>query len=109
MFILICFNVSKFIHLFCSWEYPNNQGLGCNIVSADDSANFLSFLQTLRKQNGAKNLIISAAVSVTPFVGSDGNPMTDVSGFAKVLDYIGSPFTNLSFCARLTCNTVQRL
>ncbi|KAH9039546.1 glycoside hydrolase family 18 protein [Lactarius pseudohatsudake] len=70
------------------WEYPNKQGIGCNIISTDDSANFLTFLQTLRSQDGAQNLIISAAVSVKPFVGSDGNPMTDVSEFAKVLSYI---------------------
>ncbi|KAI9458903.1 chitinase [Lactarius psammicola] len=70
------------------WEYPNRQGIGCNLISADDSANFLSFLQTLRNQDGAKDLIISAAVSIKPFVGSDGNPMTDVSEFAKVLNYI---------------------
>ncbi|KAH9057927.1 chitinase [Lactarius deliciosus] len=70
------------------WEYPNKQGIGCNVISTNDSANFLSFLQTLRGQDGAQNLIISAAVSVKPFVGSDGNPMTDVSGFAKVLNYI---------------------
>ncbi|KAI9458902.1 chitinase [Lactarius psammicola] len=70
------------------WEYPNKQGIGCNLLSADDSANFLSFLQTLRNQDGAKDLIISAAVSITPFVGPDGNPMTDVSEFAKVLNYI---------------------
>ncbi|KAH9000826.1 chitinase [Lactarius hatsudake] len=70
------------------WEYPNKQGIGCNIISTNDGANFLSFLQTLRSQDGAQNLIISAAVSVKPFVGSDGNPMTDVSEFAKVLNYI---------------------
>ncbi|KAH9057749.1 chitinase [Lactarius vividus] len=70
------------------WEYPNNQGLGCNTISTNDSANFLSFLQKLRSQDGARDLIISAAVSVEPFFGSDGNPMTDVSGFAKVLNYI---------------------
>ncbi|KAH9057928.1 glycoside hydrolase family 18 protein [Lactarius deliciosus] len=71
-----------------AWEYPNKQGIGCNVISTNDSTNFLTFLQTLRSQDGAQNLIISAAVSVKPFVGSDGNPMTDVSGFAKVLNYI---------------------
>ncbi|KAH9168902.1 chitinase [Lactarius sanguifluus] len=70
------------------WEYPNRQGIGCNTISTNDSTNFLSFLQTLRSQDGARDLIISAAVSVKPFVGSDGNPMTDVSEFAKVLNYI---------------------
>ena len=81
----------------CSWEYPNKQGIGCNIVSPNDTANFLSFLQTLRDQDGAQDLIISAAVSVKPFVGSDGNPMSDVSGFAKVLDYIGTQFNTFDF------------
>jgi hypothetical protein len=35
-------------------------------------------------------LIISAAVSTTPFMGPDGQPMSDVSAFAAILDYIGS-------------------
>ncbi|KAI9444239.1 chitinase [Lactarius indigo] len=70
------------------WEFPNKQGIGCNTISTNDSANFLSFLQTLRSQDGAQDLIISAAVSIEPFVGPDGNPMTDVSEFAKVLNYI---------------------
>ncbi|KAF8500362.1 glycoside hydrolase [Russula emetica] len=69
------------------WEYPGKQGIGCNIMSTNDSANFLSFLQTLRSMSGS-NLTISAAVSVTPFVGPDGNPLTDVSAFGQVLDYI---------------------
>jgi chitinase len=73
-----------------SWEYPGRQGLGCNIVSEDDTANFLSFLQTLRQQGGANDLIISATVSMIPFVGSDGKPLSDVSAFGNVLNYICS-------------------
>jgi len=71
------------------WEYPNKAGIGCNAISANDSANFLSFLQELRSQPAGKNLILSAATSITPFAGPDGTPMTDVSEFAKVLSHIG--------------------
>lgn len=70
------------------WEYPAKQGAGCNIVATDDSANFLAFLKELRAQDGADNLLVSAAVSLTPFIGSDGQPMNDVSAFADVLDTI---------------------
>ncbi|KAG1829648.1 chitinase [Suillus variegatus] len=70
------------------WEYPNHQGIGCNVVSANDTTNFLSFLQELRQNPVAKKLTLSAAVSITPFDDAIGNPSTDVSGFAKVLDYI---------------------
>ncbi|KAG2154451.1 glycoside hydrolase family 18 protein [Suillus bovinus] len=69
------------------WEYPSKQGIGCNVVNSDDTANFLSFLQELREES-CLNLTISAAVSVTPFRDSSGNPSTDVSAFAEVLDYI---------------------
>ncbi|KAF4563788.1 hypothetical protein EYR36_003030 [Pleurotus pulmonarius] len=69
------------------WEYPNKQGIGCNIISPDDSANFLSFLQELRKDPVGSNLTISAAVGLTPFMGPTA-PMTDVSPFAEVLDHI---------------------
>jgi chitinase len=79
-----------FAHLNHSWEYPGRQAIGCNIVSKDDSANFLSFLQILRSQEGAKDLIISAAVSISPFLGSNGQPMSDVSQFGIFLDHIGS-------------------
>ncbi|KAG2122829.1 glycoside hydrolase family 18 protein [Suillus cothurnatus] len=68
------------------WEYPDKQGIGCNIISSDDTANFLSFLQQLREERS--NLTISAAVSLTPFRDSSGSPSTDVSAFAKVLDYV---------------------
>ncbi|KAI9452738.1 chitinase [Russula earlei] len=70
------------------WEYPGLQGIGCNKVSKTDTANFLLFLQTLRLQTGAKNLIISAAVTPKPFAGPDGNPVSDVSVFAEALNYI---------------------
>ncbi len=43
------------------------------------------------------NLIISAAVSVLPFVGTDGKPLTDVSEFSVVLNYIGSYFVATNF------------
>ena len=81
-----------------SWEYPGKQGIGCNVVSANDSVNFLSVLQTFREQDGAQNLILSAVVATTPFVGSDGMPLSDVSGFADVLDYIGLPDIAALFC-----------
>lgn len=75
----------------CSWEYPNKQGIGCNIISSDDAANYLSFLQELRADDTGKDIYISGAVSITPFVGADGTPMTDVSDFADVFDHIGMP------------------
>lgn len=82
-----------------SWEYPGQQGAGSNTVSPDDSVNFLSFLQALRQQPRGKNITISVAVSLAPFMGSDGNPMSDVSDFAEVLDYIGEAYTKAySYC-----------
>jgi chitinase len=100
--------LSIFINLihsmFHSWEYPGKQGIGCNIVSSSDTANFLSFLQTLRGQDGAHNLILSAAVTDTPFLDSGGAPMTDVSGFAQVLDYIGSSTYKCGPLLSDTCN-----
>jgi hypothetical protein len=87
-------------HAHGSWEYPARQGIGCNIVSSDDSANFLSFLQMLRSQDGAESLILSAAVGLSPFVGPDDSPLSDVAEFAKVLDTIGpSPSSFLTHSA----------
>jgi chitinase len=57
-------------------------------MNKDDTANFLSFLQELRQDPLGSNLILSAATDIVPFTGSDGNPLSDVSGFAKVLDYM---------------------
>ncbi|KAJ6537255.1 endochitinase [Mycena vulgaris] len=68
------------------WEYPGVQGIGCNTVSLDDTANFLLFLQQLRQENST--LVLTAAVGMAPFVGSDGEPLADVSAFVEVLDRI---------------------
>ena len=71
-----------------SWEYPGKQGIGCNVVSPDDTTNFLLFLRQLRNTTTGRSLILSAAVYILPFADSSGSPSTDVSGFAEVLDYI---------------------
>ncbi|KAF4588706.1 hypothetical protein EYR40_010260 [Pleurotus pulmonarius] len=70
------------------WEYPGRQGIGCNTISPSDTRNFLAFLQELRRDPSAKNMVLSAAVSITPFASADSSPSTDVSGFSRVLDYI---------------------
>ncbi|KAF8970147.1 glycoside hydrolase family 18 protein [Flammula alnicola] len=70
------------------WEYPSRQGIGCNTISDNDSANFLSFLQELRQDPDGAQLTLTAAVGLTPFAGAGGTPMSDVSGFASVLDHI---------------------
>ncbi|KDR72562.1 hypothetical protein GALMADRAFT_73528 [Galerina marginata CBS 339.88] len=70
------------------WEYPSRQGIGCNAISDDDSANFLSFLQELRQDPDGAQLTLTAAVGLTPFAGPGGTPMSDVSAFGEVLDHI---------------------
>ena len=71
-----------------SWEYPNKQGIGCNVINANDTQNYLSFLQELRANPVGSQLTLSAAASIAPFLDASGNPSTDLSGFAEVLDYI---------------------
>jgi chitinase len=85
--ILVLSIPTLFLFLF-SWEYPAKAGIGCNTMNKDDTANFLSFLQELRQHPLGSKLILSAATTILPFTGSDGKPLSDVSGFAKVLDYI---------------------
>ncbi|KAJ6486402.1 glycoside hydrolase [Mycena vitilis] len=69
------------------WEYPGHQGAGNNEVSKHDSDHFLSFLQLLRVTL-PPSAVITAATLPTTFYGSDGQPMSDVSAFAEVLDWI---------------------
>ncbi|WVF72941.1 hypothetical protein IAT40_007759 [Kwoniella sp. CBS 6097] len=69
------------------WEYPGTTGADGNGISPSDSANFLLLLQELRAAlpDGA---LISLATQVWPFADANGSPMRDVSGFAKVIDWI---------------------
>lgn len=69
--------------------------MGCNVISADDTANYLTFLTALRKAVG-QNATLTAAVTLTPFDGSDGTPSSDVSGFAEQLDWICQFFHTVS-------------
>ncbi|KAL4077337.1 glycoside hydrolase family 18 protein [Scleroderma yunnanense] len=62
------------------WEYPGKQGIGCNVVSSNDPANFLEFLKELR-QTLSPTVTLSAAVPLAPY-------QSDVSGYAETLDYI---------------------
>jgi chitinase len=68
-------------------EYPNSQGIGCNSIRDTDSANYLKFLKILRREIGP-NKLVTAAVATSPFNGPDGNPLEDVSEFAKYFDYL---------------------
>ena len=64
-YALLALSFHVFIYSWIhSWEYPAKQGIGCNVISTNDSTNFLLFLQTLRAQDCAQGLTISAAVSV---------------------------------------------
>ncbi len=71
-----------------SWEYPGTQGIGCNAINPKDTTNFLTFLKQLRAHPVGKKLILTAATSIFPWVGPDGNRLADVSDFAKQLDWI---------------------
>ena len=69
------------------WEYPGHSGSSANKPRADDTANFLEFLRSLRAALPAEAKI-TAAVEPTPFVDDKGLPLKDVSDFAEVLDWI---------------------
>ncbi|KAI8989856.1 glycoside hydrolase family 18 protein [Trametes punicea] len=67
------------------WEYPGESGAG-NPHSSSDSANLLSFFQSLRSALGPSK-ILSAAVTQLPWVGSNGQPLTNVSAYAAQMTY----------------------
>ncbi|OHW99382.1 glycosyl hydrolase family 18 protein [Colletotrichum incanum] len=71
------------------WEYPNRQGLGCNAINPDDTANFATFLKELR-QKQTKPLYLTAATSLFPWYNSAG--VSSVNGtlapFTETLDYL---------------------
>lgn len=67
------------------WEYPNSEFAGT--YSAQDTANFQTFLGALRAglPSGA---VITAAVSQSPWIASNGSPVGSVARAASALDYI---------------------
>jgi len=67
------------------WEYPNNAGAG-NPFGSADAANLLSLLTSLRSALGTSK-IISAAVTDLPWIGSNGNPISDMSAYAAQMTY----------------------
>ncbi|KAL0566408.1 hypothetical protein V5O48_015607 [Marasmius crinis-equi] len=70
------------------WEYPASQGIGCNTINANDTANFIAFLEELRKDPIGKNLILTAATPITPYNDASGNPSINLSRFANALNYV---------------------
>ncbi|KAJ1956331.1 hypothetical protein EC988_001408 [Linderina pennispora] len=73
------------------YEYPGREGASGNIIDeANDTPNFLAFLQDLRKlfdsEFGSGSKLITLAVRVQPF-DVNGSPLSDVSAFAAVVDF----------------------
>ena len=85
--ILDAYNRFSLDGIDIDWEYPGQQGNAGNGVSSSDTANFLLFLQDLRRllPPSAK---ITAATQTVPFADSNGRPLQDLSEFSKVLDWV---------------------
>jgi len=79
-------STNKLDGLDFDWEYPTGGGMSCNVANTADTANYLLFLQELRKAN--PSLILTAAAGIAPWKDATGSPSADVSGFAKVLNYV---------------------
>ncbi|GKT43536.1 chitinase A1 [Colletotrichum spaethianum] len=71
------------------WEYPNRQGLGCNAINVNDTANFAAFLTELR-QKQTKQLYLTAATSLFPWYDAAGVSSANgtLASFAETLDYL---------------------
>lgn len=69
------------------WEYPGKQGAEGNTFNSNDTTNFLSFLTILRAIL-PPTARISAAVQTSTFLDAQAQPMTDLTDFARVLDWV---------------------
>lgn len=85
--IMVVVNAYNLDGIDIDWEYPGTTRAGNNAVSRDDSANFLLFLRELRSAL-PPGALISTATQVWPFADFNGHPMSDVSAFAEVIDWI---------------------
>ncbi|KAF7728391.1 hypothetical protein EC973_006199 [Apophysomyces ossiformis] len=76
------------------WEYPNSEnGLSCNKNNAQDTKNYLSFLQLLRKkfdtQFKGEHKLLSLAAATAPFNNENGDPSDTLDkGWGTVLDAV---------------------
>ncbi|KAG6830483.1 hypothetical protein H0H92_000490 [Tricholoma furcatifolium] len=88
-FVTVCKNLVTQYNLDgldFDWEFPGQTGAG-NQFSSSDSSNYFAFLSDLRTALGSDKLI-TMSVGTSPFLGSDGNPLSDVSSLAKDISYI---------------------
>lgn len=69
------------------WEYPGQNGASGNIINSADSANLLTFLALLRSKFG-NDKIISLATPTNVWLGANGQPLVDVSSYAKYIDHV---------------------
>ncbi|KAJ1661842.1 hypothetical protein EV178_006363 [Coemansia sp. RSA 1646] len=74
------------------WEYPGREATGCNKPDlVNDTPNYQTFVTNLRSafttKFGEGKKLITMAVRVEPF-DVNGKPSTDVSEFAKAVDFI---------------------
>lgn len=78
-------------NFFWITEFPNSQdAVTCNTRSSKDTANYLTFLKTLRQGLGTK--LITLATGTSPFNDNNGNPSKNVASFAKVIKlFISTP------------------
>ena len=85
--ILAAYITFKLDGIDIDWEYPGRQGAEGNIVNSKDTPNFLSFLIILRATL-PPTARISAAVQTSTFLDTEAHPMSDLSDFAQVLDWV---------------------
>lgn len=85
--ILDMYNKFQLDGIDIDWEYPGHDGAEGNDVNSSDSANFLLLLQHLRSILPV-NARLTVAAQTAPFVDDSGQPMTDLSKFAEVLDWV---------------------
>ncbi|KXN73983.1 glycoside hydrolase family 18 protein [Conidiobolus coronatus NRRL 28638] len=74
------------------WEFPVWHGNESNERDPNDTANYLILLRKLRdaldREFGPGRKLITAAVRIEPFFDPNRQPMTDVSAFGQVFDFI---------------------